>query len=79
MTASRNPNAREITAEEARRALVERLRVDPAFAEALIADPAIALAGVNLRALFNVPEEDEVQGYMMAATCGPGPVWLTWC
>jgi hypothetical protein len=63
MTVTPDTPRREITAEEARRVLVARLRHDQAFTAALIADPAVALAGVNLRALFNIPEEDEVQGY----------------
>ena len=58
---------------EARRALVERIRADQAFAEQLIADPARALAGADLTTLFGVPgDEDEVvQGYLLpqGATC----------
>ena len=63
-----NPNP---APEEARRALVERIRADQAFAEQLIADPAEALAGAGLAPLVGAPEErEEVQGYA-AAMCMP--------
>ena len=65
MTVNPNPTAGEIPREQARRALAARLRDDPAFTEALIADPATVLAGVNLRALFDMPEEEDLQGYRM--------------
>jgi hypothetical protein len=76
MTANPNDTARELSAEEARRLLVERIRADRDFAEQLIADPATALAGVDLAALFGAPgdEADEVQGFLWPVTCLIGPV-----